>query len=193
MSLGVTYGVAAVASDVTQETLRGWLKRKQVELEPEAGPERSRGWRRFTIRDCFQLALVGRLSGFGVPIRMADDFAREILDEVFDGQNGAQPRNLRWTIPEYFKLRKYVESIAAKSAPAFVCFHEGEWHLWSDTSTEVPDSLFAWPFAELGAASWGTILIGTVFLGVLDRFEDIVLSDFVSSLKDDYKGPDGDA
>src|SRR4051812_9961518 len=59
---------AAEVGDITHKTLRNWLDRGQVLLH--AGPVAGK-WRRFSMWDCFRIAVAGRLVKYGVPLEVA--------------------------------------------------------------------------------------------------------------------------
>jgi len=67
---------AAYAIEATAKTLRNWLQRGQVDLSDDVAKGE---WREFTVRDIAQLALVRRLTGFGIDIPRANIIAKHIL------------------------------------------------------------------------------------------------------------------
>lgn len=77
---GATYGETAVAIDRPEKTLRGWLDRKQVVVN--ADQRRGTNWRRFTPRDILVLAVMARLTRFGLPNRLAGEFAAAEIDAL---------------------------------------------------------------------------------------------------------------
>ena len=76
----VTFRHAARAAGVTEKTLRNWLDRGQVILSGDDDREEGT-WRRFSILDVVRLAIIGRISAYGLAVRDAAEIVSDMVDD----------------------------------------------------------------------------------------------------------------
>src|SRR5262245_6693088 len=77
---GFSLSDAAIAAGVEPTRLKNWLDRSQVRLDgerPEVGKHR-----RFSFVDVVRIAVVGRLTRFGIKVERADALVARVIDPV---------------------------------------------------------------------------------------------------------------
>lgn len=73
-----TFGQAAKGAGITEKQLRNWLARSLIEL-PADDDRTEANWRKFAVTDIFHIAVVARLSRYGVSIPDADMIYRKFV------------------------------------------------------------------------------------------------------------------
>jgi DNA-binding transcriptional MerR regulator len=104
----LTFRQVAQAAGITEKTLRNWLDRNQVRLDAQRDRSGEK-WRRFSVEDAVRIALIGKLSMFGIPIVQAasviEDFVGSQIVRATSTFN--KPENLShmmWFLNDYLAV-----------------------------------------------------------------------------------------
>jgi DNA-binding transcriptional MerR regulator len=153
-----TVAQAAKAGGVTEKQLRNWLDRSLIESAADEDRTNT-NWRKFAVVDVLQVAVIGRLSAYGVGIEMADEIYHKIL--------GGRLKIFR-------RFKKPPENaLSAMLKVIKICFSHPKstrpMRYWSSETPQMPDYFTA----EDPPGDYGVIAIHPLFIEVTERLLEI--------------------